>query len=219
MVYGENPRMGYFQDGLFIHPDLEFVLQFPEGWQTHNARDAVSGISADQDALIQLRGAEGTAAEAARKFFAQEGLVASPSTQSTIHGNRAVSAEFTAQTSEGASVRGIATFIEYGGATWEITAFAVAARFASYSAAFQRSTQSFARLTNAAALAVQPMRVRIEHAARAMSLQQFQTQLPSSISLAELAIINGLQESAQLRAGQSIKRVMGTAAPRITSTP
>jgi hypothetical protein len=52
-----------------------------------------------------------------------------------------------------------------------------------------------------------------------MSLQQFNAQLPSSIPLAELAIINGLEESAPLRAGQSIKRVIGTAVPRVSSTP
>lgn len=44
-------------------------------------------------------------------------------------------------------------------------------------------------------------------------------QSPSSIPFAELAIINGLDMNAQLRAGQMIKRVTGTAAPRVTSTP
>jgi predicted Zn-dependent protease len=219
MVYGEDPRSGYFQDALFIHPELEFVLRFPDGWRTHNGRDAVTGISAAEDAVIQLRGAAGSAAEAARKFLAQEGLEARPSSQSTINGNRAVSAEFTAQGSQGESVRGVATFIEYGGATWAITAYAAAARFAYYSPTFQRSINSFARLTNAAALAVQPMHVRIQPAPRAMSLQQFNVQLPSSIPLAELAIINGLEESAPLRAGQSIKRVIGAAVPRVSSTP
>jgi predicted Zn-dependent protease len=219
MVYGEDPRSGYFQDALFIHPELEFVLRFPDGWRTHNGRDAVTGISAAEDAVIQLRGAEGSAAEAARTFFAQEGLQANPTSQRTINGNRAVSGEFTAQGSGGESVRGVATFIEYGGATWGILAFAAAARFNSYNPAFQRSTNSFARLTDAAALAVQPMHVRIQPAPRAMSLQQFNVQFPSSIPLAELAVINGLEESAPLRAGQSIKRVIGTAVPRVSGTP
>ena len=43
-----------------------------------------------------------------------------------------------------------------------------------------------------------------------MSLTEFQGQWPSSISLAELALINGVSEAAQLRAGQSVKRVIGT---------
>jgi predicted Zn-dependent protease len=219
VVYGEDPRAGYFQGALFIHPALAFVLRFPDGWQTRNGVDAVTGGSPGQDAVIQLSGAQGTAAAAAAKFASQEGLQAAAPSQRTINGNRAVSVEFTAQSGEGQSVRGIATFIEYGGATWGITAFAAAARFAAYSAAFQATTNSFARLTNAAALAVQPMRVRIDAAPRAMSLQQFNAALPSSIPLAELAIINGLAEGAQLTAGQSIKRVTGAAPPIVSATP
>jgi predicted Zn-dependent protease len=210
MVYGEDPRAGYFEGPLFIHPDLEFVIRFPEGWQTNNGRNAVAGVSADQDALIELSGAQGSAAEAARAFAGQEGLQAGTSSQSTIHGNRAVSVPFTAQSDQSGSVRGVATFIEYGGATWGVTAFSVADRFAAYGAAMQRTVDSFDRLTDAIALAVQPLHLRVERAPRAMSLQQFNAQLPSSISFAELAIINGLDEGAQLRSGQQIKRVVGT---------
>ena len=217
MVYGENPRLGYFQGTLFIHPDLEFVLHFPDGWQTHNASDAVTAVSKAQDALIQLRDEQGSAAQAAQRFVSQEGLQAGPLSQSTIHGNRAVTAEFSAQSSQGGSVRGIATFIEYGGATWGITAFAVAGEFAAYRPLFQRSIGSFARLTDPAALAVQPLHIRMTNAPRAMSLQQFNTQLPSSIPLAELALINGMEENAQLRAGQAIKRVVGTAVAQANS--
>jgi predicted Zn-dependent protease len=169
----------------------------------------VAGVSADQDALIELTAAQGSAAEAARAFAAQEGLQAGTSAQSTIHGNRAVSVPFDAQSDQSGSVRGVATFIEYGGATWGITAFSVADRFAAYSSAMQRTVDSFARLTDATALAVQPLHLSVDRAPRAMSLQQFNTQLPSSISFAELAIINGLDEGAQLRSGQQIKRVVG----------
>jgi hypothetical protein len=52
-----------------------------------------------------------------------------------------------------------------------------------------------------------------------MTLEQFNAQLPSTISLAELALINGLDDNAQLRAGQSIKRVIGGSLARISSRP
>lgn len=210
MVYGEDPRAGYFEGGRFIHPDLEFVLDFPDGWATQNAADAVTAISPDRDAVIQLSGAQGSAAEAAGRFLGQEGLEPGPRTTGTIHGNPAVTAEFRAPSNQGESVRGVVTFIEYGGATWGILAYTATDRFATYSSAFQRTTQSFDRLTDPAALAVQPMRIRIEPAPRAMSLQQFNSELPSSIPLAELAVINGLAENASLSAGQLIKRVTGT---------
>ena len=217
VVYGENPRAGYFQGAVFIHPDLKFLLQFPDGWKMQNASDAVTGISAAQDAIIELRGAQGTAAEAAKRFLGQQGLQPGAVSQGTIHGNRAVTAEFTAMSEQAGAVRGVVSFIEYDGATWGITAYSVAERFTFYSPSFQRSISSFDRLTDPAALAVQPLHVRIDKAPGAMSLQQFNTQLPSSIPLAELALINGMDQNAPLRPGQSIKRVVGTPMARVSS--
>ncbi len=219
MVYGENPRAGYFRGTVFIHPDFAFLFQFPDGWKTQNASDAVSGVSPAQDAMIDLRAAKGSAGDASKKFFGQATLQAGNLSQGAIHGNRSVSGEFTTQTDQGKSLHGIATFIEYGRGTWQITAYTETTRFASYSAIFGRSIDSFDRLTDPSALAVQPMHVRIDKAPRAMSLQQFNAQLPSTISLAELALINGLDENAPLRSGQSIKRVVGESLARISSRP
>lgn len=219
MVYGENPRAGYFRGTVFIHPDFEFLFQFPEGWKTQNATDAVSGLSPAQDAVIDLRAAKGSAADAAKNFFGQSTLQAGNVSQGVIHGNRSVSGEFTAKNDQGKSLHGIATFIEYGRGTWQITAYTEATRFSSYSAVFGRSIDSFDRLTDPAALAVQPQHLRIDKAPRAMTLDQFNAQLPSTVSLAELAMINGLEENAQLRSGQSIKRVIGTSLARVSSTP
>jgi predicted Zn-dependent protease len=219
MVYGVNPRAGFFRGSLFLHPDLKFVFRFPERWTTHNAADAVAAMSPDQTALIELRGAQGSAAEAARVFFSQEGMTTGRQSRGTIHGNPVVSAEFTASDGQGGSVRGIAAFVEYGAATWRTLTYTTAARYEAWKPAFQHSINSFDRLTDPVALAVQPMRLRIESVPRAMTLSQFQAQLPSSIPLAELAIINGIPESVQLYAGQSIKRVIGTATAHVGGRP
>ena len=137
-------------------------------------------------------------------------MVAAAQTRGVIHGNPVVSAEFTASDGQGGSVQGIAAFFEYGAATWRTLTYTVPARYEAWKGIFQRSINSFDRLTDPVALAVQPMRLRIETVSRAMSLSQFHAQAPSSISIAELALINGVPEGAQLSAGQSIKRVIGT---------
>lgn len=214
LVYGENPRVGFFQGSRFLHPDLKFVMQFPEGWTTRNAPDAVTGVSSSGDAIIELRGATGSSSEAARAFSGQQGVAAGPLQQLRINGNAAVSGEFTAQSSDGTPLRGISTFIEFGGATWGLTTYTTARRFNAYLPMCQRSLSSFDRLTESSALAIQPMRIRIERAPRAMSLRDFNTRFPSSIPFPELAMINGLTENTQLVAGQAIKRVVGTAMPR-----
>ena len=54
MVFGENPRQGYFRGQRFLHPDLRFELTFPAGWKTANLPDAVVAQSADGAAQLQL---------------------------------------------------------------------------------------------------------------------------------------------------------------------
>ena len=213
MVYGENPRQGFFQGPLFLHPDLKFQFRFPDGWKTQNASDAVLGGSGAQDALIELRGAQGTAAEASQKFFAQEGVQGGPVSQSSIHGFPALAGGFTAQADQG-TVRGIATFIEFGGTTYQITAYSTSEKFSSYSPVFQSSIASFDRLTDPKALAVQPMRLRLERAPRTMTLEQFNTQYSSSIPVEEVALINGMGKGDQLRSGTTVKRVVGGSTPQ-----
>lgn len=207
MVYGENPRQGFFRGPLFLHPDLKFQFQFPDGWKTQNRSDAVVGVSAAQDAIIVLQGVPGTAAEASQKFFSQQGLEAGSVSQSKVHGLPARTGDFSAQTDQG-SVRGIATFIEYGGTTYQIMAYTPGDKFNTYGAIFRRSLTSFDRLTDPAALAAQPMRLRLTRAPRAMTLEQFNTQYPSSVSLDEVALINGIAKTDQVSSGQAVKRVV-----------
>jgi predicted Zn-dependent protease len=208
LVYGANPRQGFFRGPLFLHPDLKFQFQFPDGWTTQNAADAVVGLSPGQDAVVELRGATGTAAEASQAFFSQQGLQAGSVSQTAIHGFPALGGEFSAQTDQG-PVQGLATFIEYGGATYRIMAYTVASQFAGYGSALQRSVVSFDRLTDAAALGVQPLRIQLVTVPRAMTLEQLNAQYPSSISLEEVALINGIGTTDQLRSGQRVKRVVG----------
>ncbi|NOT08897.1 MAG: M48 family metalloprotease [Gemmatimonadales bacterium] len=209
MIYGENPRLGFFQGPFFRHPELKFQFRFPDGWKTQNGSSAVIAGSPAQDALIELRVAAGTAAQASQKFFAQQGLAAGTVSPGTIHGFSTLAGEFSAQTEQGA-IRGIATFIDYSGTTYQVTGYTTGDKFGSYSALLRQSAATFDRLTDPAALAVQPMRLRIERAPRAMSLGQFNVQFPSRISLDQVALINGIGTTGQLRSGQMVKRVVGT---------
>ena len=55
---------------------------------------------------------------------------------------------------------------------------------------------------------VEPLRVKVERVPRAMTLDQFNQQYPSKVSVEELAVINNVERNTQLRSGQMIKRVI-----------
>jgi predicted Zn-dependent protease len=209
MVYGDNPRQGFFQGGSFLHPDLAFQIDFPEGWQRANQVHAVTGVSPKQDAQVQLSLAgQATPAEALRQFLGQQGIQAGRSSQTTINGNPAALAPFSARTEDGNVLNGLVAYIAYGGRTYQLLSLTVAS-YATYDRTFQGFVGSFRRLTDPAALAIKPNRIDIVRAPRATTLAGFNQQYPSVIEIGELALINGKQDgNSAIAAGESVKRVI-----------
>jgi predicted Zn-dependent protease len=212
LVYGENPREGYFRDQTFLHPDLQFMIDFPSGWIVVNQKQAVIGQSPNKDALMQLSVIEAADARSAATAFAgQEGVSASSVRSEIISGLPAASTAFTAQT-EQAVLAGSVTFVEYGGNVYRLLAYSTSNRWSGYAGTIRQSVQSFDRLTDRNALRVQPLRVRIVELDRAMTLAEFNQRYPSPISLESLAIVNQVEPQTRLAAGSLIKRVDGTLA-------
>ena len=54
IVYGDNPRDGFFRSTTFYHPDMKFTFTFPAGWQTANQKQAVQAMSPNNDAVLQI---------------------------------------------------------------------------------------------------------------------------------------------------------------------
>ncbi len=209
MVYGENPRDGFFREELFLHPDLEFRFEFPAGWTTANQSHAVLAQSPNKDAMIQLRLAEETdALSGLQAFIAQEGVTGGQVSQRLVNGLRSASADFSAQ-SDQTALRGRVSFVEYGGRVYQVLGFSVEAQWASYQAGVSRTLESFAQLTDRTALSVQPMRISVIAVERSMTLRQFNELYPSSVPLEELAMINQAEPYTAYAEGDLVKRVVG----------
>jgi predicted Zn-dependent protease len=208
LVYGVNPRHGFFRDGLFLHPDLAFQLRFPQGWPTQNMAQAVVAVSTQRDAAVQLTiAAAANPDDALRTFAAQQGVRVLQSARRTINGLPAAVAEFAVQTQQG-EVRGIVTFIAHGGRVFQVLGYSPAQRFGAYSSLFQQVAGTFAPLTDPQVLGVQPNRLRLVRLPRAMTLAEFNAQYPSVIPMAELALINQVPgPDAVLPANGLVKRV------------
>jgi predicted Zn-dependent protease len=54
IVFGDDPREGFFEDSRFYHPDLAFQLIFPSGWQTQNTPSAVLAASQSEGGAMQV---------------------------------------------------------------------------------------------------------------------------------------------------------------------
>ena len=213
MVFGDNPREGFFQENAFYHPDLRFQLAFPRGFKTQNQKQAVVGVSEAQDAIIALTLAAGASPEeAARQFFSQQGVQAGRSGRDTIGGLPAFTAFFEAATEQGV-LGGEVSFVSYAGKIYRILGYTPAERFARYEDAFAATLHSFGRLTDPRHLDVQPKRIALVNPERQMALPEFARTYPSTVELETIGLINGVAANQTFPRGELAKRVVGGRLP------
>ncbi len=208
LVFGENPRLGFFRGTSFLHPDLRFQFDFPIGWKAQNMPDAVVAASPDNGAQLQLLPGQGTASQALQGFLGQQGITAGQSGQTSINGIPAVIATFQAQAEQG-TLSGLAASLSYRNTTYLLVGIMVPQVAAQRSAEVERSIRSFRPLTEAAALTVQPARVETVTLPAAMSGQQFVQRYPSSIPAEQVYVINAMSAETSLPRGALVKRVVG----------
>jgi predicted Zn-dependent protease len=214
LVFGINPRQGYFTGSQFFHPDLRFRLSFPEGWTLNNGTQAVVAVSPAQDAAVELSQAtEPSADAAARAFLSQQGITSGSSGRVSLSGGlTGISAPFAAATDNG-TLRGTVLFVEYGGAVYRIVGFAPEARWSAYQATAERAQRSFQRLTDPAALNIQPQHVDIVTVAGRTTIAALALQRASPVSAARLALINQVELQTPLASGRLVKWVIGVVPP------
>lgn len=214
MVFGDNPREGYFRGRAFYHPELRFQLSFPAGFKTRNEKQAVVGVSEAQDAALALTLAAGTSPDvAARRFFSQqEGIQIGRSGRDSIGGLPAYTALFEAATAEGA-LQGQASFVAHGGRIYRLLGYAPARRFGSYQRELDGAIRSFGPLSDPRFLDVQPRRIALVDLDEPMALPEFGRVYPSTVELHTIGLINGVEANQMLPGGEQAKRVVGGRLP------
>lgn len=76
LTYGEDPRQGYVESGMFYHPELKFQYPIPSGWRVNNMPSQVQMAPEDGKALMLLTLASGqNASQAADAMLQQLGML------------------------------------------------------------------------------------------------------------------------------------------------
>ena len=208
MVFGEDPRQGYFRGARFLHPELRFELMFPAGWKTANMPDAVLGQSADGTAQLQLAPGQGTPSAALQAFVGQQGIVVSQRGQTKVNGIDGESATFDA-TSQSGALHGSAIALSYQNTTYLLVGLSTAAAAAQYSGPMDAAMRSFRSLTDQSLINVQAAKVQLVTLSEAMTGQTFVQRYPSSIDATQVYIINAIDANTSLPKGMVLKRVVG----------
>jgi predicted Zn-dependent protease len=213
IVFGEDPREGYFKANTFYHPGLRFRVEFPAGWKPSNQKQAVGAMSPGQDAVVVITLASRESPQAAyQEFFSQPGIQRGQPWRGSINGLTAYTNAFAAQTDQGV-LQGLAAFVQHEGKVFQMLGYAASSRWPRYESTVTSSVGSFAPLTDRRFLSVQPKRLDIVTVPQAMTIEEFARRYPSTVSASTLAIINEVEPGQVVEAGRKAKRVVGGELP------
>lgn len=213
IVYGEDPRGGYFEAGHYYHPQMGFELAFPPGWATANGRAAVAAQQPQQRAAMQMSLAPNAGALAPADYvaaLARDGRVASASgAPETIGGWPAWVGRVALPAQQGATpaVLDAAWVRQAPDRLFQFLGRSTAPGDADDAAIFA-AIRSVRRLQDPARANPVPERVRVQAAPAAGPLRSLMPRLgPNTLDLLDLSILNGVDSSATIAAGRLLKSV------------
>jgi predicted Zn-dependent protease len=208
MVFGDNPRNGFVEEGQFVHPDLEFQFPVPDGWQAINQQQQVVLVSPQEDAVIIFRiDNESDSAQASvQQFVQQDGITVNSQTETESSGQfQAYRANVTITLQEG-NLRAVIYAVEFGDQVYRFINYTSESGFSGYQEVLTSVPAEFDRLTNERLLNIQPVRIQLVRTDRSGVFSSFlPEELPMEITPEEVAIINQVQLDSTIDNGQFLK--------------
>jgi predicted Zn-dependent protease len=212
IVLGENPRQGYTEGNTFYHPDLRFRFSYPSGWRVNNAASAVQIAEPNGRAVMEFTFAadQNSAQAAGRAFAGQQGFTPTEQGATTVNGNPAYAVVGTAQTQQG-QIAAVSYFIEHGGNVYRFSGLTAANNFGTYQNQFRSALTSFQSENRAEVLNRQPVRLEVVRAPSATTFRQLLQgrPIPQGMTQEEIAIMNGVNLTTQIPAGNRVKLPRG----------
>ena len=83
LPYGEDPRQGFVEAGIFYHPDLKFRFPIPSGWKSQNSPSQFQMGEPNGKAILVLLPAPGASLDAAAEALVKQLSLQSPQAQRT----------------------------------------------------------------------------------------------------------------------------------------
>ncbi len=210
-VYGNDPRQGYFESDRFYHPEMDFEMNFPAGWQKQNARSAVLAQQPQERAVMQLTLAntEGQAPAAYVQGLVSAGKIAgAQGAAESVGGYASWIGRLTIQNQDGTQGSMFAAFIQRSREqTFQILARTTAVGDAD-EAAVRASARSLRSLADRARRTPTPDRLAIVTAAQPAPFETAITRFgPLAIDAEEESILNNVDPGENVMKGQALKIV------------
>lgn len=210
LVVGDSAAEGVLRGQRFLHPDLDFMLRFPDGWDIVNTHVAVGGTNRDRNAQIVLEGqGPGDDPERAAVEFLQkpenQGLALGALAPLQIGDLAAYRVEGSARSPVG-SLPVVISWIAYNGSIYRLTGLsAPGAAYEKLRSAYLAVVRSFRPLAAGLRESIREDRLRIATAGPGESLAALSRRTGNQWDIHTTAVMNDIFASEPLAEGQLVK--------------
>jgi predicted Zn-dependent protease len=213
LVVGDNPKDGVVRGNAFLHPDLRFSIEFPEGWEVQNTPQQVAAREPGQPhyMLLQLvnQSTSGrTIEDVATRSMRSAGFRQSNGQQTTINGLDAYVGTYAGSLQGIGKVVMRAAHVLQGRQVYILAGFAPQPSFEQIDPAITRSIESFRELNRDEADNVRPNRLDFYVARQGDTWQSIAARHGGLVRPTQLAIMNGYEVNVQPTPGDRLKIVV-----------
>lgn len=211
MIYGEDPKQGFVDNNVFYHPELKFQFPFPNDWQLVNSPIQVQMAPKDGKALsIFTLSQKKTIQEAKQEIIDQHKLTVVRDLNMKVGGFPAygmVSDQVSqGQNGQSKTIAIQTILIDYNNLIYVFHGMCEKNDFQKYEQYFDFIMTNFKKLTDPAMLNKKPEVIDIVKVKNTGTLSKALSdfRVPSN-KHKEVAILNGMELTSQLRKGELLK--------------
>jgi predicted Zn-dependent protease len=219
---GERPQGGVFRKERFLHPDLDFQIRFPRGWETTNTNRVVGAKSPRGEAIVFLTaGPPANTSKAAAESFIQESKkryrFTVEASQAIVLGEREAWRLQLTVSSRGGLLDAYVAFIPYREATWRITGVSPVRMSREFRGRILNTMRSFRPLTPEQRDTIRATRLRLVEARAGESLLELNRRTSNVWDSSQAAVGNGLIRDHRFEGGELVK--VARSEPYVPKTP
>jgi len=214
IMYGEDPRQGFVENGYFYHPELRFQFPVPSRWQSQNSPSQFQMAAKDGKSAMILTLAKGTSLdEAAQNLVKELSLNVLENGKTTINGNPAYVLISRQQPEQGQPQQDPRTalqigtwLIQYNNAIYALHGLATNADFQANFNTFKQVAENFRSLNDPDKLNRKAERIVVRSTPRDGSFREVVTLLGMPANrVEEVGILNGLKADDRVPRGTLLK--------------
>ena len=211
LLYGDSPEEGFVRDRKFLHPQLRFAFEVPEGFRLLNGQTRVIAVDHEGARLVfdRDRPESDNLLTYLQREWAGEEVALDQLADFVVDGLPAATGLAKIETRQGPRHLRLAAIRMPDGTAYRFLFATTPQQSRDYADAFVDTLYSFRRLSQTEAEELRPLRLVVRQVRSGETVTSIARRLPfANHQEARFRALNGLEAVSELQAGQTIKIVV-----------